>query len=204
MMHSVLEAYRVRLVPFLGLIAEQPAFIEHVRQWRNHESVRQHMFTQEVISAEQHQRWVEKLKTREDLTLFVAFYGDDPLAVASVSSMDDQPLALSQHLEAAIYRVPPMPAATGEISPPASPMLAFAPAMALNDWCFSLNDKIVLWARVLEANTTAQRFNDSMGYEVERWVEATPELPYRHVVQRLDRDAYTKANKIKALLSRVR
>lgn len=196
-MHSqqAIAAYQVVLQPLLPLLAREPHYADKLRDWRNHQDVRRYMFSQTLISAGQHQQWLQRLPSRDDLAMYVAFYQQQPLAVASVCSRDGGNLSRSTDLEAAIYRIP-------ELAASLSPILSFAPALALNDWCFQLQPGVKLWARVLADNQSALRFNASLGYqEVER-IAASDELPHAHVLQCLDAGSYRQADRIKALLTR--
>ena len=145
-----LSAYGVRLT---RLRAED---IELVRQWRNHPEVARHMLSQDHISAAQQAAWFRQVDVALDRACYLVRYDGEPTAFASVTSTDGAALAAGDTLEAAIYLAPG--------SRCRGTMLAFAPALALNDACFDALGCAGLLARVREDNTAALRFNTHMGY----------------------------------------
>ena len=102
--------------------------IELVRQWRNHPEVARHMLSSEDISQEQQVAWFERSDTAEDRAYYLASYKGEPIAFASVSGEPGRQLGDNDVLEAAIYLAPD--------SRCRGTLLAFAPALALNDACF--------------------------------------------------------------------
>lgn len=130
--------------------------IELVRQWRNHPEVARHMVSDAHIDAAQQQAWFERVRDASDRACYVVDYRGTPCAFASVTSTDGRALDESSSLEAAIYLAPD--------SPLRGSMLAFAPALALNDACFDTLGCEQLVARVKPDNAPALRFNRQMGY----------------------------------------
>lgn len=130
--------------------------IELVRQWRNHPEVSQHMLSAEHISPEQQVAWFEQLETAHDRIYYMARYKDEATAFASVSCESGDSLTNSDILEAAIYLAPD--------SRCRGTILAFAPALALNDACFEQLSCTRLIAKVKTENNAALRFNTQMGY----------------------------------------
>lgn len=49
--------------------------------WRNQKYVRENMVDDGIISVESHKQYLERLRTREDQKVFIAFYDDEPVAV---------------------------------------------------------------------------------------------------------------------------
>lgn len=164
--------------------------IELVRQWRNHPEVSRHMLSNEPISREQQAAWFERINSVDDRAYYLAYYKGEPTAFASVTGEPGRRLADNADLEAAIYLAPD--------SRCRGTLLAFAPALALNDACFASLPCARLTARVKIENDAALRFNRQMGY--------TESGRDEHLVYlRLDRADYQAASRqIKQLLGRSR
>lgn len=166
----------------------QEKHLEMVRLWRNHPEVSRHMLTTGHISAEQQQQWYERYRDAADRAYYVVFLKGEPTGFASVTAEGGQSLEQAETVEAAIYFSPE--------SPCRGNMSAFAPALALNDACFSLKQCECLLARVKEGNDAAYRFNTAMGYQVLRRNKGI-------IYMTLSRSAYAEhTTRIKALLSR--
>lgn len=150
MLSSTLSGYGVELH------ALQEEDLELVRQWRNHPAVAIHMFSNEHISAEQQRAWYERVSRASDRAYYLFSYRGTPNGFASVTAPDGSSLDRAETLEAAIYLAPDS-AFHGNL-------LAFAPALALNDACFSQLPCRLLQARVKAGNSAALRFNSAMGY----------------------------------------
>lgn len=149
MRHNI-QAFGILLRP---LAQDQ---IELVRQWRNHPDVARHMLSQEIISEARQEAWFDRVKAAEDRRYFLIHWRDRATGFASVTSPAGIPLTQAESLEAAIYFAPD--------SPLRGNLLAFAPALALNDACFQQLACRQLLARVKTDNPAALRFNQAMGY----------------------------------------
>jgi RimJ/RimL family protein N-acetyltransferase len=153
-MSSLLPANLAAFGVSLARLREQD--IELVRQWRNHPEVARHMISQEHISAAQQLAWFRRIDAAADRACYLVRYDGEPTAFASVTGTDGAALAPGDTLEAAIYLAPD--------SRCRGTMLAFAPALALNDACFDRLGCAALAARVRVDNAPALRFNAQMGY----------------------------------------
>ena len=162
--------------------------IELVRQWRNHPEVSRHMLSAEHISPAQQVTWFEQLETAHDRIYYMACYKDEPTAFASVTCGSGDSLANSDILEAAIYLAPD--------SRCRGTILAFAPALALNDACFEHLPCTRLVARVKTENEAALRFNTQMDY---RETGRDDQLVY---MQLEIQDYQTATSQLKQMLSR--
>ena len=59
-----------------------------IRQWRNSERIRANMFTDHIISSEEHLAWFERVK-KEPIPLFLVFeYLRKPLGIVSITRLD--------------------------------------------------------------------------------------------------------------------
>jgi RimJ/RimL family protein N-acetyltransferase len=164
--------------------------IERVRQWRNHPEVARHMLSQVPISREQQAAWFARVHQAEDRAYYLAYYQNEPTAFASVTSENGLPLTDSEQLEAAIYLAPD--------SRCRGNLLAFAPALALNDACFDMLHCQRLVAKIKQENEIALRFNVQMGYE-----EFARDNALIYLV--LKRDNYISATQqLKAMLGRTK
>jgi UDP-4-amino-4,6-dideoxy-N-acetyl-beta-L-altrosamine N-acetyltransferase len=140
------------------LLAEIAAHdLETVRQWRNDPSISRFMLTQQEITQPQQQAWFNKIRQATDQKHFIISYKGDKIGVANIKTVEGEAIDRQQVLEAGIYIADNRYRGT---------VLAFFPALALNDYCFNelMCEKLV--ARVLPDNTAALRFNETMGYKV--------------------------------------
>lgn len=55
-----------------------------VLSWRNHESVRAHMYTHEPISVENHLHFIESLKQRQDKSYWIVIKNSHPIGVVDL------------------------------------------------------------------------------------------------------------------------
>ncbi len=177
---DTISAYGIELVLLTG------DDIEKVRQWRNHPDVARYMFSQDYITTEQQKAWFEKTAQSDNSRHYLIIQSGQKEGVASVSA--NGALDGADELEAAIYFAPE--------SRLRGNLFAFAPALALNDACFSLPACNRLLARVKQENTAAIRFNNAMGYQIEK-----NEGKVVYMVMTLA-DYDQGARKIKALLQR--
>lgn len=56
-------------------------YTEQLLVWRNQEFVRKNMKDDGIISTESHKRYLERLCTKDDQKVFIAFFDDEPVAV---------------------------------------------------------------------------------------------------------------------------
>ncbi len=63
---------------------------ERVRQWRNKEEIRRSMFSQGVISRDEHARWLAGLIHRVDTKFWVVFLEGIPIGAAYVHHMEPE------------------------------------------------------------------------------------------------------------------
>lgn len=139
-------------------ISLEPMALEHlelVRHWRNHPDVAKHMLQSEPISRQQHAAWFDALSARDDQCCLLAYFRDQPVAVANLKALDGQPLTGHPGPQSGLYLAP------GALR---QSMLAFLPALALHQWTFEILGCGRLEAIVLKENLPAQRFNRALGY----------------------------------------
>lgn len=56
-------------------------YTKQLLTWRNQEFVRKNMMDDSIISMENHEKYLEKLRTTDEQRVFVAFFDDEPVAV---------------------------------------------------------------------------------------------------------------------------
>ena len=56
-------------------------FKEQLLSWRNQDFVRENMVDDGIISMENHIKYLERLRTKDDQKVFIAFYDEEPVAV---------------------------------------------------------------------------------------------------------------------------
>lgn len=135
--------------------------LEMVRNWRNDPATREFMLSQEIITPEQQQAWFDRLQSDTSQRHWLILYRDRPIGVAYIKTINEgetleQPTLVEPGLYIADldYR--------GNI-------LAFAPTLLMNDYCFDGLRAHQLQATVMAGNEAALRYNEKLGYrEVER------------------------------------
>lgn len=162
--------------------------IEMLRRWRNSDKIKAFMLTQASISAEQQAAWFERLQTSRAQIHYVIYYKNESIGAANIRALDSDDVHTATIIEPGIYIY---------ADQYRSNLLAFAPTLLLNDYCFSELSSTCLQARVKADNRAALKYNRQLGYEV---VESTAsEL----VTMRLTQAEYQRASqRIKGLLSR--
>ncbi|MBR9884475.1 MAG: GNAT family N-acetyltransferase [Oceanospirillales bacterium] len=126
--------------------------IERVRQWRNDPKISSLMLDQTHITQEMQQRWFERMSEAEDQCYLLARFKGEPVGVGSLIAIDP----VAKVCEPGLYVYPDE--YRGNIVP-------FCLAFALNDLAFERFELERLYARVLDENIAAIRFNQAMGYE---------------------------------------
>lgn len=173
----------------ISLKSLQENDLETLRIWRNSPEISRFMVTQEKISSKQQQVWFERQKKLTTQKHFSVFYKNQLIGsanVKTVQSQDDCDLTTAEVLETGLY--------IGAEKYRAN-LLAFAPSLLLNDFCFNQLGTKILVAHVHPDNSSAIQYNLKLGYQIEnqgRWIE-----------MKLLPDAYDSATKvIKGLLNR--
>lgn len=133
----------------------QRAQLELLRQWRNDPIIAAPMLQQQLISAEMQQQWFNRIQQDQRQAQFVIYYKEEAIGACNLKSADGLELGQSETIESGFYLAHPRFRGT---------LLAFFPALALNQYCFErLNCKTLL-AQVKLSNHAALRFNEKLGY----------------------------------------
>jgi UDP-4-amino-4,6-dideoxy-N-acetyl-beta-L-altrosamine N-acetyltransferase len=130
--------------------------LELLRQWRNDPQIAAPMLQQQLISADMQQQWFNRIQHDKRQAQFVIYYKDEAIGACNLKSADGLELGQSETIESGFYLAHPRFRGT---------LLAFFPALALNEYCFGrLNCKTLL-AQVKLSNSAALRFNEKLGYQ---------------------------------------
>lgn len=177
----LIEDYQVVLRPIVK------SDIEQLRLWRNSATVQAHMLDQREITAAQQAEWFEKIQHDEREQHWLIFFRDKPIGSINLKCVDDSSvLGSAKTVFAGLY--------IGEPAYQAN-IIAFAPSLALYDFCFECLCVTRFKAVVKASNQAALNYNERLGYRV---VGGDAEI---EIV--LDRAAYTESTgALKALLSR--
>ncbi len=132
--------------------------LEQVRGWRNHPDVAQHMLDRQKITRQGQQDWFEKIKTDHSQKHYLIHYRSESIGVINIKAVDEQDLAAATTIEVGLYLAPE--------SRYRGTVLAFCPALAINQLCFEQLGCQQLQATVLAENNTALRFNQQLGYRI--------------------------------------
>lgn len=135
--------------------------LEMIRRWRNDPDTRQHMLSQETISPEQQNAWFDRLQLDPCQHHWLILYREKPIGVAYIKTVDDgETLKQPTRVEPALY--------IADLHYRGN-ILAFAPTLLVNDYCFEQLGARELQATVKVSNEAALRYNEKLGYrEIER------------------------------------
>ena len=74
-------------IRFTSLADVSESDLEAVRQMRNHDEVRMYMYTDHLISKDEHASWVSRVRDCESVKPFVIYRGDQPIGLVSLSQI---------------------------------------------------------------------------------------------------------------------
>ncbi|MEJ2688673.1 MAG: GNAT family N-acetyltransferase [Deltaproteobacteria bacterium] len=131
-------------------------YLELIRGWRNHPEVARYMADQEPITAERQRIWFQEISLSDRCAYYLIFFRSAPIGVINIQSRDNRPLAESRVIEPGMY--------LAYDSPYRGTLLAFSPALVMNDYCFEQLNCHRVVARVKRDNRAALRFNEKLGY----------------------------------------
>ncbi len=161
--------------------------LERIRSWRNDPQVSQHMLSQEYITQEQQQAWFKKVSGDQGQQHFVIFYKGEAIGCANVQSRGlGTILTNAKTIEPGLYIADER--YRGNI-------VAFAPTLLLNDYCFDTLNANKLLAVVKKTNQAALNYNLKLGYKI----ESSSDL-IEISLNKADYQSHSQA--LKALLSR--
>lgn len=161
--------------------------LEIIRNWRNDPEVSQFMLSQEHITQEQQLAWFNKVSVDLGQHHFMIFYKDVAIGCANVQSR-----GLGTKLTDATTIEPGLYIADERYR---GNIIAFAPTLLLNDYCFETLGANKLLAVVKKSNQAALNYNLKLGYKI----ESSSDL-IEISLNKTDYQTHTQS--IKALLSR--
>lgn len=178
----VIEAYHIRLEPVtLSHLAQ-------LRQWRNSPEIREHMLNQQIITDTQQRQWFDRIRQDPRERHWVIRYRQSLIGAINIKCGDAYAsLAHASCLWPGLYIGEPRYQGN---------LIAFAPTLALYDFCFSRLSVNLMQATVKQNNVAAIKYNHSLGYETQQGADGILHL-------NLTQDAYeVAAQSFKRILSR--
>lgn len=150
--HYALSGYQVELLP----VAQ--AHQLQLRQWRNQDEIRQQMLSDNLISEEQQQAWFRKTQRDPKQLHWVIRFRQQLIGATNVKSLEPgKSAAEASVLEPGLY--------IGERRYQGN-IVAFAPTLAMYDFCFGSLSTRLFRAVVKRTNQNAMSYNQKLGYQV--------------------------------------
>lgn len=174
-----IRAYGVDLTPV------QATDLPQLRTWRNSPDIAAQMLDQRQISPEAQLQWFNRISADVSQQHFVIRYKDQPVGACNLKQPEGKAVTGSTVLESGFYLADPRFRGS---------MLAFFPALALNQYCFQTLGCTTLLAHVKLDNQAALRFNQQLGYQTTQQLsQPTPEGPVLMQHMQLDLAGFTQA-----------
>lgn len=178
-----IEAWQVTLRPL------EEGDLDKLRQWRNSDYVREKMVSTSLITAEQQAAWFQKISHDPSQMHWIIEYKGRPVGSTNVKvPVIGETVVSARVLEPGLY--------IGEPDYQGN-ILAFAPTLAMYDYCFSHFSVTEFSAAVKPDNDAALKYNRQLGYEISGQDD--------FVRLRLQKEAYERQTvTLKSFLSRPR
>lgn len=80
--------YRVSKYTFTNFINLDEDLIKQVWQWRNAPEIREYMYNKEIIPLENHLRFVQSLRERNDVAYWLVRKGEEPIGVTNLTDIN--------------------------------------------------------------------------------------------------------------------
>nr|WP_256444446.1 GNAT family N-acetyltransferase [Aestuariibacter sp. A3R04] len=178
-----LSAYQVLLRPI------KESDLALLRGWRNSDFVREKMVTTSLISEEQQYAWFKKICHDHTQMHWLIEYRGKPIGATNVKvPVTGETVNTATTLEPGLYIGEPK--YQGNI-------LAFAPTLALYDYCFKYMKVDKFRAAVKSTNVAALKYNQQLGYQI------SSRDDFIHLC--LQKEAYERQTvTLKSFLSRLR
>lgn len=126
--------------------------LERVLAWRNHPEVRRHMYTQRLITLEEHRGWFERASQDPQRHLLIYEQEGEPLGFVNLNVVD----VAAGRAEWGFYLAPEAPRGSGQGLGKCTLIYAFT-MLKLHKLC----------GEVLADNTRSQRFHERLGFRRE-------------------------------------
>lgn len=129
-----------------------------LRQWRNTPDIQRQMLSTHNISEAEQMAWFERINTLDSEWHWVVAYKGELVGSTNIRSVTKgESVNIAKTLEAGLY--------IGETRYKNN-ILAFAPTLAMYDFCFSEFETQEFKAVVKATNTAAMHYNQKLGYKV--------------------------------------
>lgn len=150
--HYVLGAYQIELMPMAQ------AHQSLLRGWRNQDEIRRQMISEALISEEQQQAWFKRTERDPKQLHWVVKFRDQLIGATNVKSLETgKTVTEATMLEPGLY--------IGE-QRYQNNIVAFAPTLAMYDFCFAHFSVQRFRAVVKRSNVSAMSYNQKLGYEI--------------------------------------
>lgn len=126
--------------------------LERVLAWRNHPEVRRHMYTQRLITLEEHRAWFERARQAPQRHLLIYEQDGEPLGFVNLNVVD----TAAGRADWGFYLAPEAPRGSGQGLGQCTLTYAFT-TLKLHKLC----------GEVLADNTRSQRFHERLGFRSE-------------------------------------
>jgi UDP-4-amino-4,6-dideoxy-N-acetyl-beta-L-altrosamine N-acetyltransferase len=80
--------YKVNNIQFVNILETDLKIKEKVRKWRNKETVKNYMISQNAVSGREHLNWLNNLKESKSNKVWVIFIYDSPVGAAYLKNID--------------------------------------------------------------------------------------------------------------------
>jgi len=80
--------YRVDDYTFTNFVNLDEELIKKIWQWRNAPEIRAYMYNKEIIPLENHLRFVQSLRNRDDVAYWLVRKGEDPIGVSNLTDIN--------------------------------------------------------------------------------------------------------------------
>ncbi|MEP4890009.1 MAG: GNAT family N-acetyltransferase [Aliiglaciecola sp.] len=142
----------------LSLRQVQESDLSQLRTWRNDPQVSQFMLSQAEITEEQQSAWFRKISRDPSQQHFIIAYKDQDIGSVNIQSRElGKPLNEAHCIEPGLYIGEPKYR---------NNIIAFAPTLLINDYCFETLKCKKLVARVKSDNQAALNYNLKLGYQI--------------------------------------
>lgn len=84
----------MKKLSFVNILKLNADIQEKVRLWRNKEDIKKYMINQHIITKEEHFKWLENLKSKNDCKFWVVFIDEIPIGSISLQNIDYKKLTL--------------------------------------------------------------------------------------------------------------
>ncbi|MCW8107603.1 GNAT family N-acetyltransferase [Alteromonas ponticola] len=132
--------------------------LSQLRDWRNSDTVRQQMLSTDFISEEQQHAWFKKIQRDDSQQHWVVEYKGQAIGATNIKArFHGDSVNTAKTLEPGLYIG--HPDYQGNV-------IAFAPTLALYDYCFAHLSVESFFAVVKAENKAALKYNQQLGYQV--------------------------------------